>query len=70
MIPIVQNKKTKQLYEYKGGNKFQNIITGAEGILDDDTANKVFLFCPEASEFFKEYPLVKELVIKLDLTLK
>jgi len=45
MSPIVQHRATKAHYEYLGDNKFRNIETGKEGLVDEDKASKVFVFC-------------------------
>lgn len=55
------------MYEYLGENKFRNIRTGVEGIVPDEKAREIFKFNVEASMIFHEYPIVKELIRKLNM---
>lgn len=63
MRHIIRN----ELYEYLGENKFRNIRTGVEGIVDDEKARKIFLFNVEITQLFHDYPQCKELVKRLNL---
>jgi hypothetical protein len=69
MIPICRNIQNNDFYSWDG-EKFTNLRTGVSGIIDDETARKVFLFNVEATQIFHEYPLVKELINKLNLKRK
>jgi len=66
MNPIVRHIKSGDLYEWDG-EKFTNLRTKKSGIVDDETARKIFKFNMDASEIFHEFPLVKELINKLNL---
>jgi hypothetical protein len=66
-MAIVRHKTTNILYEYKGENKFQNLVTLKEGIVDDEKAREVFVINLEATELLGEYPLIKELIHKIKL---
>lgn len=68
MKPIVRHIKTSELYEWDG-EKFTNLRTGKSGVVDDETARKIFKFNVEASTIFHEYPIVKQLLSKLNMKL-
>jgi hypothetical protein len=65
--PVVRNIQNNDAYFYLGENKFQNIRTGKEGEIDDETAQRVFKINVEASAIINEYPIVAELISKLNL---
>lgn len=69
-MAIVRHKKTNVPYEYLGKNKFINLVTLKEGIVKDDRAREVFVINLEATELFKEYPLIKELIHLLKLKME
>lgn len=58
---------TNDLYFYEGDNTFENLRTQKKGIVSDKAAQKTFLINLDASEMFNEYPLIAELINKLDL---
>lgn len=66
-MAIVRNIQNNDLYRYLGENKFRNIRTGKEGVIDDETAKKVFKINMEATVMFDEYPMVEEMIKMLDL---
>lgn len=65
--PVVRNINTNDVYFYEGNNSFQNIRTLKTGIVSDIPAQKTFLINVDASQIINEYPLVAELINKLDL---
>jgi len=65
--PIVRNVKNNCLYEFVGGTKFRNLITGIEGEVSEEKAKEVFKISLDASQLINEYPLVKDLISKLNL---
>lgn len=65
--PVVRNVNTNDLYFYEGDNKFVNIRSGKDGRVTDAAAQKTFLINQECSVMFNEFPLVAELINKLDL---
>jgi len=67
MNPIVRHKKSSIPYEYVGENKFVNLVTKKEGVVDDEKAREVFAINVEASQLFHEFPILKELVHHLKL---
>lgn len=66
-MAIVRNIQNNQLYRYLGDNKFRNIVTGKEGIVDDEKAREIFLINVDATGILNEYPLVEDLIEKLKL---
>ena len=70
MNPIVRHKKTNIPYEYKGQNKFVNLLTGKEGEVDEEMASKVFVINVEMTVLCDEYPLLKEFISKLGLRIE
>ena len=66
-MAIVRNIQNNQLYRYLGDNKFRNIVTGKEGLVEDEKAREVFKINVEATAILNEYPLVEELVEVLKL---
>lgn len=67
MEPIVRNIQTDDAYIYLGENKFRNLRTGVEGIVPEDKAKDVLVFNVQATQMFNEFPLVRELLQKLNL---
>lgn len=65
--PVVRNINTNDLYFYEGGNSFENIRTKKSGTVSDLAAQKTFLINLDASKMINEYPLIAELINKLDL---
>ncbi len=68
--PIVSNRKTNDVYKFHGGTTFENLRTGQTGEVPEDLAAKVFAMEPEASEMINEYPLIGEMINRLNLKLK
>lgn len=66
-MAICRNLQNNDLYRYLGGNKFRNVRTGAEGAVDDETAQKIFRINLEATAILNEYPVVEELIKILNL---
>lgn len=67
MNPIVRNIQNGDLYFYLGENRFKNIRTDNEGIVDDETARKIFRINVDATEIINEFPLVIEMIKKINL---
>lgn len=64
---IVRHIKSDAMYEYRGDNKYRNLITGVDGEVEPDKAKDIFVVNLLATHVMNEYPLVKELVSKLKL---
>jgi hypothetical protein len=65
--PVVRNVNTQDLYFYEGENSFENIRSGKKGVVSDAAAQKTFLINVEASQLINDYPIIAELINKLDL---
>lgn len=66
-MAIVRHIKTDVLYRYLGDNKFRNLITGAEGFVKDEVAQKIFRINLEATELINENPIIEEMIKSLGL---
>lgn len=65
--PVVRNVQNNFFYLYLGENKFQNLVTGQEGVVETEKAKDLFVINLEATIVFNEFPLAKELVQALGL---
>jgi len=65
--PIVRNVKNNCLYEFVGGTKFRNLITGIEGDVPEEKAKEVFRINVEATALINEFPEIKNLIKSLNL---
>lgn len=66
-MAIVRNKKTDFAYRYLGDNVFKNIVTGVEGKVTDEAAQKTFVINLEATELCNEFPMIEELIMAAKL---
>lgn len=66
-MAIVRHIKTDVLYRYLGDNKFRNLITGVEGFVKDEVAQKIFRINLEATELINENPIIEEMIKSLGL---
>lgn len=66
-MAIVRNIENNDLYRYLGENKFRNIRTGKEGVVEEEQARKVFKINLEATQILNEYPEIEEMVKRLNL---
>lgn len=66
MKPVLRNVQNNDLYEWDG-ELFTNLRTGRGGKVEDEIAKKIFKFNVGASGIIHEFPLVKELIKKLNL---
>lgn len=67
-LPVVRNVQNNDFYTYLGENKFRNIRTKVEGVVEADKASALFRINVDATKMFNEFPLVNDLVNKLNLT--
>lgn len=65
--PVVRNVQNNEAYFYNGDSTFENIRSGKSGVIDDETAGRVFKINIEATEILNEYPVVIEMIQKLNL---
>lgn len=68
--PICRNIQTNDLYAYQGENNFKNLRTGAEGSLEEDKAREFLRMNVEATQIINNYPIVAELIQKLNLKIE
>jgi hypothetical protein len=69
-MAIVRNKNTNVLYEYLGEDKYKNLITLQEGIVEERKAASVFNINLDATKLLGEYPEIKNLINKLKLKIE
>lgn len=67
ITPICRNIQTNDLYAYQGENNFKNLRTGAEGSIEAGKAREFLKLNVEATQIINEYPIVAELIQKLNL---
>jgi hypothetical protein len=68
-MAIVRNIQNNQLYQYLGGNKYKNLITGVEGEVSEDMAKKIFKVNLQATKILNDFPVVEKLISELGLTI-
>lgn len=68
-MAIVRNIQNNQLYQYLGGNKYKNLITGVEGEVPDDMAKKIFKINLQATKIVHDFPVIQTLISELGLTI-
>lgn len=67
-VVIVRNVRTNDLYSSNGNdNVFTNLRTGASGNVTDEAAQKTFRINLEMTGIINEYPIVAELIKRLNL---
>jgi hypothetical protein len=65
--PICRNVQNNDYYEFLGGNTFRNLRTGKSGDVDEEKAKEVLKINVEATTIINEYPIVRELIQRLNL---
>lgn len=66
-LVIVRNIQNDQLYLHLEGNKFKNMITGNEGEVEEETAQKLFRINLAATQICNDFPQIQELIKRLNL---
>lgn len=66
-MAIVRNIQSNDLYLYLGENKYRNIRTGKEGVVDEETARRVFKINIEATSIWIDNPIMEDLIRSLNL---
>ncbi len=66
-MAIVRNIQNNHLYRYLGGNRYRNIMTGVEGEIGEDVAQKIFKINLELTEVCENFPNVEKLIHTLKL---
>jgi hypothetical protein len=65
--PICRNVQNNDYYEFLGGNTFRNLRTGKSGDVGEEKAKEVLKINVEATAIINEYPIVRELIQRLNL---
>lgn len=66
-LVVVRNIQNDQLYLHVEGNKFKNMITGNEGEVEEETAQKLFRINLAATQICNDFPQIQELIKRLNL---
>lgn len=69
-MAIVRKISNDVPYRYLGNNRYRNLITGVEGEVPEELANKVFKINLDATYFCENYPIVELLIRKLGLKIE
>lgn len=67
---VVRNIQNNQLYKYVGGKTYINIMTGKSGEVDDGVAKRIFKINLPSTDILNKYPIVEELIKKLELVIE
>lgn len=66
-MAIVRHIKNNDPYRYLGENKYRNLRTGNEGVIDEEKAREVLKINIEATAIINEYPEVEAMIKTLGL---
>jgi len=66
-MAIVTNKNTGDLYRYFGDNKFKNLRTGIEGLIETELARKIFVINLDATKMLNSNENIEYLIKELNL---
>jgi hypothetical protein len=66
-MAIVRNIQNNHLYRYLGGNRYRNLMTGVEGEIGEDMAQKIFKINLELTELCENFPNIEKLIHSLKL---
>jgi aspartyl/asparaginyl-tRNA synthetase len=66
-VAIVRNIQNNDLYQYFGENRFTNLRTLKTGVVDDETAGKIFKVNADATGLISKYPNIKAMIHILGL---
>lgn len=66
-MAIVRHIKNNDPYRYLGENKYRNLRTGSEGVIDEEKARGVLKINIEGTSIINEYPEIENLIEKLNL---
>ena len=64
---VVRHKKTNDVYQYLGQNRFRNMRTWEEGQVSDEVAQRSFAINLDATELINEHPIIEDLIRVLKL---
>lgn len=66
-VAIVRNVQTNDFYKYLGNNKYRNLRTLKEGIIEPDIAKKVFNINMEMTILISNNPCIEKMINVLSL---
>lgn len=66
-MAIVRNTQNNIYYRYLGDNKFRNLCTGEEGVVDPEKAQAIFRINLEATHILETYPHIEKMIFDLKL---
>ncbi len=66
-MAIVRHISNNCLYEYLGEDKYVNLVSGKSGVIDPEKASGVLKINLDATVLIDKYPIIKELINKLQL---
>ncbi|MEY4333380.1 MAG: hypothetical protein RLZZ196_2123, partial [Bacteroidota bacterium] len=66
-MAILRNIQNNHLYRYLGGNRYRNLMTGVEGEIGEDVAQRIFKINLELTEICENFPNVEKLIHALKL---
>lgn len=64
---ILRNIQNNDPYLSLGENRYKNLRTGREGVVDEEMAEKVFVINIEATALYNENPLLEDLIKRVNL---
>ena len=65
--PYLRHKKNNDIYKHIDGDKYLNVRTNVEWDIPTNIASEIFIINTSATEILNEYPLVNELINRLQL---
>lgn len=66
-MAFCRNIQNNDIYQYLGNDEYLNVRTGVKGKLEPELAQKVLKINLEATSLLSEYPLLLELIKRLEL---
>lgn len=69
-IALVVAKKTRDIYQYHGEEKYENITTGNKGKLKDEDAKRLFSIPMTLNIMAEKNPEIINMIKKLNLKLE
>ena len=69
-MAILRNIQNDRLYKYLGDDTYLNLASQKEGKIEPEMAQKVLKINLEATQLIGEYPILEELICKLDLKIE
>lgn len=64
---VLRNIQNSDLYRHLSENKYRNLRTGAEGEIDEETAQRILKINLDATGLMNKFPMIEQLVLRLKL---